>query len=328
MQNTKSGQLAFVTGGSGFLGRRLIPYLRERGFTVRALARSASAQQTVRQAGAEAVPGDLSSVEAMRSGMQGCSVVFHSAAKAEDWGDPAEFHQANVVGTENVLAAARKAGVGRLVHVGTEAVLVGGPRIIMADESWPLPAHPFGLYPITKGMAENLVRAANRPGFTTVVVRPRFIWGKGDTTVLGRMVELARKGEYAWIDGGDYRTSTCHVLNVCEGMLLAAERGQGGGVYFLTDGEPVHFRTFITAMLKTQGVDPGSRSVPLWLAMAVAAATEASSQYLGVPSRPPITRTAIKLIGQEVTVDDRKARRELGYQALVSQAAGLAELSS
>lgn len=328
MQNEKRGRLAFVTGGSGFLGRRLIPYLRERDFTVRALARSPAAQETVRQAGAEAVPGDLSSVEAMKSGMQGCSMVFHCAAKAEDWGDPREFHEANVVGTENALAAARGAGVGRFVHVGTEAVLVGGPRIIMADETWPLPAHPFGLYPITKGMAENLVRAANRPEFTTTVVRPRFIWGKGDTTVLGRMVEMARKGQYAWIGGGNYRTSTCHVLNVCEGMLRAAERGQGGGVYFLTDGEPVHFRTFITQMLKTQGVEPGNRSVPEWLALAVAAAAEAGAAYLGVPRRPPITRAAIKLIGQEVTVDDRKARRELGYQALVSRAAGLAELAS
>lgn len=326
----KTEQVAFVTGGSGFLGRRLIPYLTARGVTVRALARSSSAQEAVRKAGAKAVPGDLSSINsirAMRDAMRGCTTVYHCAAKAEDWGDPREFHEANVVGTENVLGAARAAGVPRFVHVGTEAVLVGGPRIIMADESWPLPAHPHGLYPITKGLAEQLVRAANRPGFTTVVVRPRFIWGKGDTTVLGRMVEMVRQGQFAWIGGGDYLTSTCHVENVCEGMLLAAERGEGGGVYFLTDGEPVHFRTFITKMLKTQGVDPGSRSVPTWLALAAGTVAEASAKYLGVPSRPPITSTAIRLIGQEVTVSDRKARRDLGYKGLMSQDAGLAEMT-
>lgn len=318
---------AFVTGGSGFLGRRLVGYLKQRGFTVRALARSAAAQKMVADAGAEPVPGDLDSTGAMSAAMRGCEVVFHSAALADDWGDPAQFHRVNVLGTENVLAAARSARVPRLCHVSTEAVLVGGPAIVRADETWPLPAQPLGLYPLTKGQAEQRARAASSAELRVVVVRPRLIWGKDDTTMLARLCDAARKGQFMWIDGGRYLTSTCHVENVCEGMLLAAQHGKGGEVYFLTDGEPVEFRSFATRLLRTQGIELGSRSVPRWLAMGMAALMETTARTLGVPARPLLTRSSVHLIGGEVTVSDARARRELGYKALMSTAAGLQEMT-
>src|SRR5690606_25003695 len=134
----------------GFVGRNLIRALCARGDTVRALARSEAAQATVRAAGAEPVPGDLDDVAALRRGIAGCDAVYHAAAKVDDFGDPAAFERINVTGTENVLRAAEEAGGSRVVHVSTEAVLVGGPPIVNADETWPLPQHPIGLYPLTK----------------------------------------------------------------------------------------------------------------------------------------------------------------------------------
>ena len=104
----------------------------------------------------------------------------------------------------------------------------------------------------------------------TIVVRPRFIWGKGDTTVLAELANAVREKRFAWIDGGRYPTSTCHVRNVCHGALLAAERGTSGGVYFLTDGDPVELRGFVTELLATEGCDPGTKSVPWWLAATAA----------------------------------------------------------
>src|SRR5579883_2141680 len=262
---------AFVTGGSGFVGRNLIAALRAKGVVVRALVRSASGALTVERGGAEAIHGDLDDVTALTEGMHGCDVVFHVAAKTGDWGNKDDFYRANVTGTENVLAAARAASVSCLVHVSTEAVLLGGGPIVQVDESRPLPAHPLGLYAQTKGLAEQAVLAANAPGaFETIVVRPRFIWGKDDTNILPRLIQMIQSGSFQWIDQGRYLTSTTHVDNVCEGLLLAAEHGRGGAIYFITDGEPVEFRTFLTAMLRTQGVDPSERSVPRWLARTVA----------------------------------------------------------
>jgi nucleoside-diphosphate-sugar epimerase len=226
---------------------------------------------------------------------------------------------ANVGGTERVLAAARTAGVRRVVHIGTEAVLADGKPIIRADETRPRAAKPAGPYPLTKGLAEAAVIAAARDGLETVVVRPRFIWGKGDTTLLPELIDGVKRGKFAWIGGGHYLTSTCHVDNVVEGALAAAERGRSGEIYFLTDGEPVEFRAFITDLLATQGVTPGARSIPKWLARMIAGAT-------GWMKAPPVTRTALALIAHEVTVVDAKARRELGYRGAVTRAAGLAAL--
>ncbi len=118
---------AFVTGGSGFLGGRLLETLVARGDDVLALARSDAAAKAVQAHGATAVRGDLDAIDTMQHAMSGCEVVFHSAAKVEEWGEPAEFDRINVDGTRNVLAAARAAGVARFVHVSTEAQYAGGP---------------------------------------------------------------------------------------------------------------------------------------------------------------------------------------------------------
>jgi nucleoside-diphosphate-sugar epimerase len=320
---------AFVTGGSGFVGRNLIRHLRRRGDDVRALARSAAAIEVVTKLGATAVEGDLDAVEAMRQGMAGCDAVFHAAALAAEWGPREDFDHFNVDGTRHALAAARAAGVGCFVHVGTEAALCDGTPLVDVDESRPLPEHPLPRYPRSKNQAERLVVAADSPQLRTVVVRPRFIWGNDDTSVLAALAAAVKAGRFMWMDGGHYPTSTAHVDNVCEGLLLAASSGRGGEAYFLTDGAPVELRQFVTQMLATRGVDPGDKSVPKTLALAFAYVAEFVWEILGmagIHSEPPVTRMAVHLFGEPVTVSDAKARRELGYVGKVTREQGLASL--
>jgi nucleoside-diphosphate-sugar epimerase len=310
-------QRAFVTGGSGFVGGRLIEALRARGIVVVALARSDASAGKVEAAGATAARGDLDDLAALEAGMRGCDVAFHAAAHTDQF-DPLEVHmRITARGTEHVIAAARAAGVRRLVHVGTEAVLADGRPIVRADETRPLPARALGAYPLTKGLAERAVLAAE--GLEVVVVRPRFVWGKGDASLLPEIVAAVQAGKFAWIGGGHYPTSTCHVANAVEALLLAAERGTPGAIYFATDGEPVDFRDFVTELLATQGIAAPTRSIPHWVARTAVALT-------AWMKRPPLTRTAFALMAHEVTVDDGKARRELGYVGRVSVQAGLAEL--
>jgi len=313
----------FVTGGSGFLGRALIRDLVARSVRVRALARSDEARETVRRLGAQPIPGGLHSLDALARGCEGTDVVFHCAALADDWGTREQFEQVNIAGTRNVVAAL---GGARLVHVSTEAVLLGGGPIVRATEERPIARKPIGFYAWSKGQAEEVVRAAvDAGGVDAVIVRPRLIWGVDDTTLLPRMEEAANKKQLRWIGGGTHLTSTCHVRNVVEGMLLAAERGTSGEAYFLTDGEPLELRTFVSGMLLARGVIPPTGSLPRWIAKAVAAVLEWVYARF-VPGNPPLTRMVVGLFGEEVTVDDGKARRELGYEALVSPATGLAEL--
>lgn len=318
--------LVFVTGGSGFLGRGLLPALCERGHQVRALAIAPADEEIVRRAGAEPIPGDLDNEEALRRGMDGCTLVIHAAARLAQWGSLQDFYRVNVAGTEHVLAAARAAGVPRLLYVSTDSVLVGGPPLLDVDETRPRPARPLGLYPLTKGLAEQRVLAANGAALTTVVVRPCWLWGKGDTSTLAGLAAVVRQGAFWWIGGGHHLTSTCFIANACEGILLAAERGRGGEIYFITDGAPVEYRAFVTALLRTQGLEPGTRSMPRWVARAIARGGELAWRRLKLPGGPPLTPAALCLIAEPRTIDDAKARRELGYTGAVSREAGLASM--
>jgi len=337
---------AFVTGGSGFIGGRAIERLRAEGWDVRALARSEAAVERVRELGAEPVAGDLDDVAALRTGADGVDVVLHCAAKADDWGAPEDFERVNVRGTENVVAAARDAGARRVVHVGTEAALMAGQPLVDINEDTPLRPDSAALYPATKAKAELAVRAANsrttpaaarrsgqegrgrpsRRGLETVVIRPRFVWGKGDTTLVPVLVELVDSGRFRWIGGGTHLTAITHVDNAVEGLWLGATKAPAGGVYFVTDGDPVVFKEFVGAMIATQGVRTPDKTIPLGVAKAAAAASEGAWRALKRPGHPPLTRFAVWASGMECTIDISRARRDLGYEPVKDQATGLAEM--
>ena len=183
------------------------------------------------------------------------------------------------------------------------------------------------LYSSTKARVEEAVIEANHNGLETVVVRPRFVWGRGDTTLLPLLTDAVRSGRFAWIGGGHHRTSTTHIENTVHGLMLAAQRGAPAGVYFVTDGEPVVFRDFITRLLATQGIDAPTRSVPTSVARAVAAPSEAAWRLLPLPGRPPLTRLTVWVSGLETTIDITRAREELGYAPVKTIDQGLAEMS-
>jgi nucleoside-diphosphate-sugar epimerase len=319
---------AFVTGGSGFIGGALVERLRREGWDVRALARSEAAAVRVRELGAEPVSGELGDGGALRDGADGSEVAFHCAAKVEDWGEPADFERLNVQGTLNVIEACRAAGVRRLVHASTEAALTAGEALVNVNEDAPLrPDSPF-LYSSSKARAEQLVRAAAGKDLETVVVRPRFVWGRGDTTLLPALTALIRAGRFRWIGGGRQLTATTHVDNTVEGFWLGATKAPAGGIYFVTDGEPVVFREFVTRMLETQGVTPPDKSIPDGAAEAAAVAAEGAWRTLRRPGSPPLTRFAVWVSSKECTIDISRAEGELGYRPVVTRDEGLAAMAA
>jgi nucleoside-diphosphate-sugar epimerase len=317
---------AFVTGGSGFIGGALIRRLAADGWSVRALARSKRSAAIVQERGAEPVLGDLDNFEALNVGATGCELAFHAAASLGEWGRREDFVRANVAGTKNVIRACEAAGVRRFVHVGTEAALLAGQPLVDVDETAPLRPDSKADYSATKAMAEQEVRDANIARFETVVVRPRLVWGPGDSTVLPGLVEAVRKGRFAWIGGGRHRTSTTHVDNVVEGLVLGAEKGKPGGVYFVTDGEPVVFREFVTELLATQGVEAPDRNAPRVLVRVAAPVAERIWRTFRLKGQPPVTRMASWLASLETTIDISRARSELRYKPVKTIPEGMEEL--
>ncbi len=320
---------AFVTGGSGFVGSRLITLLVGRGWQVKALARSAAAVAAVQRAGAIPVSGDLTDAGALRAGMQGCEVVFHVAAHFKLWGPRAVFDQVNVEGSAALVEAAMAtAGLRRVIAVSAAAVVMGDPEAMLeADERLPLQSRAFAPYASSKAEAERLLLAASgrRPGFETIAIRPPFIWGAGMPT-LDHMVETVRAGRFQWVGGGGQAMSTCHVDNLCAALLLAADHGHGGEAYFVSDGENGTLKGVISALLATRGVVPNDRAVPFRLAWLMAGIMGAVWRLLGRGGEPPITRQMLRLIGKPFTISIAKAGAELGYRPQVSFAEGIAAM--
>ena len=315
---------ALVTGGGGFLGLAIVRALRKRGEEVRSFSRHA--HDALQALGVEQLRGDIADPAAVSAAVRGCDIVYHVAAKPGIWGSYDEYHQPNVTGTQNVIDACRDAGVRRLVHVGTEAALMVGQPLINVDESAPLRPDSTALYSSSKAKAEQLVRDAG--GLETVVVRPRFVWGRGDTSLLPTIIEMVTSGRFRWIGGGGQLSATTHIDNTVEGLWLAATKAPADSVYFVTDGEPVVFREFLTELLATQGVKVPDRSVPAGVARVAAAASERIWRLLKRPGPPPLTRFAVWVSSQECTIDISRAERELGYRPVISREAGLAELRS
>lgn len=314
----------FVTGASGFLGGAALRKLLRAGHRVRAMSRSARTDALISALGATPVRCDLESVRAEH--LAGCDAVLHCAACVEEWGPRDAWYRGNVLGTLAMLDAARGASVARFIHIGSEAALARGQPIDGADETWPLaPDSPYP-YCATKAQAELLVRAANAPGFTTLVLRPRFIWGEGDTKVLPLLLGMVESGKWAWIDHGNARSSTTHVFNLVHAIELALTHGCGGEAYFILDDGVRTLREVISRMAATAGVTLPGTSIPTWLADAVASTCERVWRLFRLRGTPPLTRYAAMEMSRTCVLSDDKARRELGYRPVIDFEAGIAGL--
>ena len=316
----------FVSGGSGFLGSRLIPALRLAGYEVRALSRSTQSAAVVADRGAVPVTGGLGDIAALTQAMSGCSHVVHAAARHRDGGSLAAHHRDNVVGTQHMLTAAQAAGVRRFVSVGAAMCLLGGKPIENADESWPLNEPRYSHYARTKTVADRAVLAANREGFATIVVRPGWIWGPGDPQTES-IVAAARTGRLRLIDGGRYPIVTSHIDNTVEGIELALDRGTGGQGYYVFDDGKIPIRDFIEQILAAHHLTAPTKTIPRRMAWITASVMDAAWTILQRPGQPPISRLMVTLNGGPFLVTDHKARRELQYMPVITREDAFAALT-
>lgn len=313
----------FVTGGSGYIGRNLIRRLVRDGHRVVALARSPASAAKLESLGAHTVGGDILNPESLAKGMAGCDRLVHAAADTGHGAFEAGQHHTNLAGTRNVFTAARTAGIGRAVHVSTEAVLLDGQPLVMADETAPIPTRHAGSYSASKAAAERAAIDLNSPQCPVVAVRPRFVWGRDDTTALPQLAAAARSGKLVWIGGGRYLTSTAHIDNVVEGIVLSLEKGRGGEAYFITDGAPVEFRGFVSQLLEHAGIAPPEKTVPRSVVAALARVGDLLARLSRGRFHPPIGGQEYGTVGVEVTLSTAKAERELGYRPVITREAGI-----
>lgn len=294
----------FVTGGSGFIGQVLVRRLLGAGHSVGVLVRSEASAAKISALGAEPVRGELADQLTWRNDVLGSDVVFHLAAETDVTADRERHELVTVRGTQAAVDAARYARVPRFVYCGSEAALLAGAPLVDVDETVPLRPDSEAAYSAAKAVAEKIVLDANTPGFATVSIRPRFVWGP-DSFLVDGLAAAAKAGQFAWIDGGRHTTDVTFVENAVEGLVLGWQRGRPGQAYFVTDRHRVTLREFLETQFEIYGVD-----VPIPDMDA-----ETAADAVPVPVR--------WFLGQECTLRTDKAVIELGYEPVVEHAAGL-----
>ena len=329
MGSEEIGMKALVTGGGGFLGKAIVQRLLARGDYVQSFSRSDYPE--LRAIGVTIHQGDLADAAAVRRVAEGCDIVFHVAAKAGIWGPIEEYNRANVIGTENVLAACRHWGISRLVFTSTPSVVFNGKDQEGIDESAPYPEHYHAFYPQTKAAAERLVLQANDAELATVALRPHLIWGPGDNHLIPRILVRARAGKLRRIGTRNNLVDCVYIDNAADAHLLAADRllpGSpiAGKAYFLSQGEPWPLWKLLNRILKAADLPPVTRTISPTLAYGVGWGLEMLYWFLAVDSEPRMTRFLAQELSTAHWFNIDAARRDLGYHPAVSIEEGLRRL--
>ncbi len=320
-----------VTGGGGFLGRHIAERLLLRGDQVRIAARGHYPE--VEALGATSVQGDLAEPEIAARAVLGMEAVIHVAAKAGVWGPHEDYRRANLVATENILAACKTHSVRRLVYTSTPSVVYGDEPIEAGDESLAYPERYLTAYPETKAAAERLVLGAHEPGrLHTVALRPHLVFGPGDPHLLPRLVERAKRGQLARVGDGTNQVSVTYVENAAHAHLCAldaladAESPAGGRAYFINEPEPVLLWAFIDRLLEGAGAPKVQRQVSHRVASFAGAVLEGVHRTLGLEAEPKMTRFVAAQLATSHWFRIDAARRDLGYAPQFTLDEALAKL--
>ena len=321
-----------VTGGGGFLGQALCRALLAQGHAVASFSRSRHA--ALDALGVRQLQGDLADRDAVLAAFaEGFDAVLHNAAKAGTWGSQRSYFDANVTGTRNVIAACRAYGIGRLVHTSTPSVVHRATHPVegaSADEV------PYGEgvkahYAATKIIAEREVLAANDAALATVALRPRLIWGPGDTQILPKLVARARSGRLRLVGNGDNLVDTTYIDNAAQAHVAALEHlhpgaACAGRAYFISNGEPWPLREVLNGLLRAADAPEVRKTIPFRVAYALGAACEGAWSALPLPGEPPMTRFLAEQLSTAHWYSMAPATRDFGYVPKVSMAEGLERL--
>ncbi|MFT5394219.1 MAG: nucleoside-diphosphate-sugar epimerase, partial [Gammaproteobacteria bacterium] len=293
---------ALVTGGGGFLGAAIVKALLANGTSVRTFSRSA--HSTLDGLDVDAHFGDLVDRAALVRAAQGCDVVYHVAAKAGVWGYARDYELANVVGTENVIAACAEHNVSQLIYTSSPSVVFAGTDESGVDERHPYPTHYLAHYPRTKAIAERHVIAAANTGLATIALRPHLIWGPGDPHLVPRILQCAQAGRLRLVGSGQNLVDSTYVDNAAQAHLdasnaLTRDSSLSGRAYFISNDEPVPIRSLIDAMLRAGGLGPVERQIHPKLAYALGGLLEALYRLTGRQDEPIMTRFVARQLTTE-----------------------------
>jgi 2-alkyl-3-oxoalkanoate reductase len=318
-------QPVLVTGGSGFVGGAVAQRLRSEGCSVRALVRRSSDTTALSAAGCELCYGDITDAATVQAAMHPVGAVVHCAAFASDWGPRETFVRVNLEGSRNVFEAALQSGVKRVVHISTTDVFGIYPDGRVVDDSFPLKENGFP-YSDTKAEAERVAQRYAQRGLPVAILRPAWIYGPGDHHFIPELVEVMRAHQMMFFGSANNTIPLCYVDNLMDAIVLAltCEQAIGQG-YIVFDGAVITWKELTDLLADQLDLPKVKWTVPLPLALGLAAALEALAKLMKATDRPVLTRYELEIGGRDLRYSNGKIVCNLGFLPRVLPAEGLAK---
>ena len=315
---------ALVTGATGFLGGALVRRLHDTGWDVTALGRNPIRLNELEDSGIRPLRLDITKKNELTEAFKGQEVIFHCAAFPSPWGNFEKFYQANVIGTRNVVQACLKNSVKRLVHVSTPSIYFDYNSRTGVKETDPLP-EPISAYAATKLLAEEEIDKGFADGLAVVSIRPRALFGEGDTVIFPRLLSRLKSGRLPILGDGENIIDLTYIQNVVDALLLCAESPANtlGKKYNISNGEPVKIWEVVNRICDALNMPRPKRKIPYKTANATAAAIEFVYALIPYSPEPPLTRLTVSMLAHSTTLDISAAKAELGYQPKVSVEEGV-----
>ena len=310
---------ALITGATGFVGGALTRRLYGMGWHVTALGRNPAKLKGLESEELRVLQIDLKDQKAMSDVCRDQDIVFHCAAFPSPWGNFEAFYQANVIGTRHVIRGCMEHHIKRLVHVSTPSLYFGYASRLNVKESDELP-EPVSDYAATKILAEQELDQAFADGLAAIAIRPRAIFGPGDTVIFPRLIPRLRSGRLPILGDGENVVDLTYIDNVVDALLLCAGSPANtlGKKYNISNGEPVKIWKLVERICAELNIQAPQRRISYQTANAAASALEFIYRVIPTRPEPPLTRMSVSMLAHSTTLDISAARNELGYQPRVS----------
>ena len=322
-----------LTGATGFLGRRILEMLLERGHKVRAICRRPAPELAT--IGAEVYLGNISGTDDLSPAFQNACGLIHCAAQSGVWGSLSSFMEANFFSTVKLLNWAQLNSLGWLLYTSSPSVVHSGVPLCGVDETVPYGENPHFAYPYSKMLAERTALSFNGPNLKVAALRPHLIWGPGDPHFLPRFLKKARAGKLYLIKGQAALVDATYIDNAAWAHILAAEKfmsgavNLGGKAYFIGQGEPLLVKDLVDKLLAAAAPGEGLKvraQLPWALGFAASRILEWAWKKFKISGEPPLT----KFVFEELTLPHwfclKAAQNDFAYEPLVSMTEGLNRL--
>jgi nucleoside-diphosphate-sugar epimerase len=312
-----------ITGATGFLGKYVVDEFARNGCEVIAFGRDKGIGESLKNC--IFFQGDFTDFEDILRATKGIDVVVHAGALSSVWGRWSDFERANIFGTENVARACLNSRVGRLVFVSSPSVYAAPRDRFAIKEAEVDRENELNYYIKSKISAEKIVGRFGESGLETVIVRPRGLFGIGDTSIIPRLINANARGGIPLIGGGKNIVDVTYVPNAARALYLAAMSADvSGEIFNITNAEPMEFGAILGQVFTKIGVEPRYRPMSFRKAYMIAGVLECVYKTFRLSGEPPLTRYTACTLGTSQTLDISNAVEKLRYTPRYSIAEGIA----